>query len=137
MKHNKNRMHWRLAIVCFFVLGTWQWVGGQVTNPPEPSIPAVPPPSLPQPGLPEGGVGAIVGRAKLDQVLQTALEQIAEQTLNTFELLNGLGLEADTRLRVLVEVQFSGNADPLEARIAELNGLVLMNSQGLLSLIHI
>ena len=129
MKRIRSRMSWRLALACLLAMGAWQGVNAQVTNPPEPALPSVPPPSVPQPGGQEGFPGAIVG-SKLDQVLQSALEQLADRSLNAFELMKGLGLDADSRLRVLVDVEFLGEAAQIESRIEELNGLLSPNRLG-------
>ena len=89
-----------------------------------PSIPAVPPISPPsvQPG---GQEGSQAGAAKLDQVLRTALQRITERGANAIDVLRELNLDTDSRLRVLVEIEFRGAVQNLQARIETVKGVLL------------
>ena len=111
------------AILGLLLAGSGLDVAAQPTAP---SIPAVPPPV--QPGGQEGSVG--LGGEKLDQVLRTALERSADRTLNAWDVLKELNLDADSKLRVLVDVEFQGAAQIVQSRIELLNGILLRSRSG-------
>jgi hypothetical protein len=114
------------------ILGLLLAVGGfdAEAQPTAPSIPAVPPtlPPSVQPGGGQGGVG--LGGEKLDQVLRTALERTTDRALNAWDVLKELNLDADSKLRILVDVEFQGDAQILQSRIEVLKGILLRSRFG-------
>ncbi|MBT5708760.1 MAG: S8 family serine peptidase [Verrucomicrobia bacterium] len=114
------------------ILGLLLAVGGfdaeaQSTAPSIPAVPPTLPPSV-QPGGQEGSVG--LGGEKLDQVLRAALERTTDRALNAWDVLKDLNLDADSKLRVLVDVEFLGDAQILRSRIEVLKGILLRSRFG-------
>ncbi len=115
----------RWCIVVLGVLGGA--LGGRLSAQllPEPPTPPAPPAVDPggDLGIPGGGGG--IGGDKLAPELVQALARIFPgATENALEVLEELGIDADTRLRVVVEVTFEGDAGGILDRVIELGGML-------------